>query len=172
MQIENAIIDVNFHVGRHGHDVDTIVIHVTEGDADSVMDWFSNPKANNGKPSNVSAHYEVKKDGGVVQFVDEDDEAFANGRVHNPTAKCVEDHGEVNPNYYTISIEHEGDGTEELTDPQRASSVELINDIRTRHPLVLLDRDHIVGHHEIYSLKSCPGAIDVDLLVQNCIDAA
>lgn len=149
----------NFHKGRRGNLglVDQVVIHVTEGDAGSVLEWFKDPV------SQVSAHYMVTKTGVVYQFVDEADEAFAQGRVDHPTAPLVLARPEVNPNYYSIGIEHEGSGKEELTDAQRKASIELIRDICTRHNIPR-DRRHIVGHHEIYSLKTCPGAISVDKL--------
>ena len=70
----------------------------------------------------------------------------------------------ANPNGYSIGIEHEGDGTHELTDLQRAASIALIRDIAARHGIPI-DRTHVVGHHEIFAPKTCPGAIDVDALV-------
>lgn len=137
---------------------DQIVIHVTEGSAESTRSWFGSAK------SDVSAHYMVRKDGVIEQFVDEQDEAYHAGRVDNPTAPLVLARPGINPNWYSIGIEHEGDGVHELTTEQRASSIALIQDICTRR-LIPVDRHHIVGHREIYSLKTCPGAIDVNLLV-------
>lgn len=149
----------NFHKGRRWEGpVDQITIHVTEGSADSVLEWFGDGS------SMVSAHYMVTKDGRIYQFVDEADEAFHNGRVDHPTAPLVLQREGINPNYWSIGIEHEGDGTHELTDAQRKSSISLIRDICTRHNFPI-DRTHIVGHHEVYSLKTCPGKIDVDKLV-------
>lgn len=161
MNVTEDILPINFQKGRKGaYLVDCIVIHVTEGDARSVRSWFHDAAAS------VSAHYMVEKDGTVVHFVHEYDTAWANGRVDHPTARLVKERRESNPNWWTISIEHEGDGTHELTDPQRAATLALIRDIQTRHHAITFDRDHIVGHHEIYSLKTCPGAISVDRLVQ------
>ncbi len=157
MQITKRLLSVNFRNGRRGA-VSTIVIHVTEGSAASVVSWFNNPA------SEVSSNYMVRKSGAVDQFVDEDDEAWAQGRVHNPTATVVLQNPGVNPNSYCISIEHEGDGTHDLTPEQRASSVQLIREIAGRYGLPI-DRDTVVGHHEIFSKKTCPGAIDVDRLV-------
>lgn len=160
MDIFEHRIPTNYADGRHSpYAVDLIVIHVTEGDAAAVMSWFDNPQAD------VSAHYMVRKDGVVVQFVDEGDTAWHAGRVHGCTASLVLDRQPANPNGYSIGIEHEGDGTHELTDRQRASSVALIRDIAARHHIPIT-REHIVGHREIYDLKSCPGAIDVDRLVR------
>lgn len=149
----------NFHAGRQGHDVDMIVIHVTEGNRSSVRDWFGNDG------SDVSAHYQVCTDGTIDQFVDESDTAFHAGRVLNPTAPLVLERPGVNPNLYSIGIEHEGDGKHALTSAQRSASLELIRDIQRRRPGVRTSRRHIVGHHEVYAAKTCPGAIDVPSLV-------
>lgn len=164
MQITKRLLSVNFRNGRRNA-VSTIVIHVTEGSAASVVSWFNNPAAE------VSAHYQVRKTGAVDQFVDEDDEAWAQGRVDHPSATVVLENPGVNPNSYCISIEHEGDGVHELTDEQRSSSVELIREIAGRYGLVI-DRDTVVGHHEIFSKKTCPGAIDVDRLVDEAAGGA
>lgn len=164
MQIEQQLLSVNFRHGRRAA-VDRIVIHVTEGDADSVVSWFNNPKAE------VSAHYMVRKDGVIVQFVREEDEAWAEGRIDEPTAKVVLARPNVNPNSYCISIEHEGTGREDLTGAQRAASIALVRDIAMRYKIPL-DRDHVLRHHEIYALKSCPGAINVDTLVADAAEVA
>jgi hypothetical protein len=71
----------------------------------------------------------VEKDGTIVAFVHEEDEAWAQGRVDKPTAAVVRERPTVNPNAYCIAIEHEGDGTHELTELQRASSIALIREI-------------------------------------------
>lgn len=160
MEVTLDLLNLNYAKGRKGaFPADCIVIHVTEGDARSVRAWFHDPAAQ------VSAHYMVQKNGEVVQFVREADTAWANGRVNNPTSKLAKERKEANPNWWTISIEHEGTGHDELTPVQRASSLRLIRDIQSRHSRILSDRIHIVGHREIYSLKTCPGVISVDRLV-------
>jgi hypothetical protein len=152
----------NYRRGRAlpaGMEIDQITIHVTEGSAASVRQWFNDPAAN------VSAHYMVTKLGAIDQFVDENDTAYHNGRVDHPTAPLVLERPNVNPNAWAIGIEHEGTGHEELTPAQRAASTWLISDIVRRRPAVKVDRRHIVGHHEVYAKKPCPGAINVDALV-------
>lgn len=162
MKLISDILPINFQKGRKGaFPPDCLVIHVTEGDARSVRSWFHDPAAQ------VSAHYMTQKDGTVVQFVREEDTAWANGRVDHPTAQLVLDRTGSNPNWWTISIENEGDGKSELTNPQRIALYELIRDIQSRHSRITTDRTHIVGHHEIYSLKTCPGAISVDRIVRD-----
>lgn len=156
----------NYQSGRRSAwPLDLIVVHVTEGSADSVIDWFSNPAAD------VSAHYMVRKDGVVVQFVEESDTAWHAGRIHGCTASLVLERMPSNPNGYSIGIEHEGDGQHEMTPEQHAASVELIREITKRHGIPI-NRTHIVGHREIYDLKTCPGAIDVDALVRAAQESA
>jgi N-acetylmuramoyl-L-alanine amidase len=160
MKITPAFLTINYQSGRCGpYPISAIVVHVTEGDERSVRAWFRDPAAK------VSSHYMVTKTGEIVQFVHEEDTAWANGRVDHPTAKLVMERPDANPNWWTISIEHEGDGKHELTDAQRISSLWLIRDIAKRRRIPITRR-FILGHHEIFSLKSCPGAISVDRLVQ------
>jgi N-acetylmuramoyl-L-alanine amidase CwlA len=152
----------NYSKGRklpQGMEVDQITIHVTEGTAASARSWFNDPRAD------VSAHYLVNKNGTIDQFVDERDTAQHNGFVDRPTAPLVLLRPGVNPNVWSIGIEHEGRGNEELTPAQRAASTWLISDICRRRPAIKLDRRHIVGHHEVRAGKTCPGKINVDALV-------
>jgi N-acetyl-anhydromuramyl-L-alanine amidase AmpD len=159
MNLETKLLSLNYLKGRT-HPIDMIVIHVTEGDAPSVIEWFNDPAAH------VSAHYMVQKDGTVVQFVKEEDTAYHAGRVEGATATLVLDRPGSNPNGYSIGIEHEGDGTQEMTTDQRIGSIELIREIVARHDIPI-DRQHIVGHHEIFAPKTCPGGISVDALVRD-----
>lgn len=150
----------NFTKGRKSDfPIDTIVIHVTEGSAASVRSWFGSTE------SQVSAHYMVDKQGGIDQFVREEDTAWHAGRVSNPTARVVRARVGMNPNTYSIGIEHEGDGKHPLTEAQEKSSAALIRDIISRHPAIRPDPDHIIPHRSVYDKKTCPGAIDVDALI-------
>lgn len=160
MNIIQDFLPINFTKGRKGPYLpDALVIHVTEGNAESVRAWFKNPDAK------VSSHYLTTKKGAIYQFVRETDTAWANGRVANPTAELVLARPSANPNSWTISIENEGNGLEELTTPQRKALMWLIRDIQSRNHRITSDRRHILGHREIYSLKSCPGRISVDRIV-------
>lgn len=150
----------NYSRGRGRMIPDLVVIHVTEGTAGSARHWIMNPKAQ------VSWHYLVTRHGGVEQFVREDDTAWHAGRVERPTSALVKSRPGLNPNTYSIGIEHEGSGRQELTPKQRDASLWLVRDICTRR-MIPINRHHIVGHREIYALKTCPGAIDVDDLVRD-----
>ena len=61
------------------------------------------------------------------------------------------------PKLLTIGIEHEGYKDSEWTDAMYDSCTELFAIIAGRWDIPV-DRDHIIGHREIYSLKSCPGS--------------
>ncbi len=155
----------NILKGRKGNKPEAIVIHVMEGSLSGTDSWFKNPA------SKVSAHYGIGKNGEVHQYVQEADTAWHAGRVHAPSWRIIKTAGNglyVNPNYYTIGIEHEGNETSEWTDAMYAADAELIKAIATRWGIPI-DRDHIIGHHEIYSIKTCPGfKVDMDKIVAMC----
>lgn len=138
----------NFTIGRSGQLPIAIVVHIMEGSLAGTDDWFSKPI------SQVSAHYGIGKNGDVHQYVQEADTAWHGGAVLNPSWKLIKPG--VNPNSYTIGIEHEGKSTDVWTDKMKASSVELIKDICSRYHIPI-DRSHIIGHYEITTNKvNCP----------------
>lgn len=159
-EIVNSLLhSKNFAVGRKGpYPIDTIVIHVMESGEPQAQEWFED------EASDVSSNYGIDETGRTEMYVKEEDTAWAQGRVNKPTARRVIARPDANPNSYCISIEHAGSGKSPLTNAQKAASVALIQDICKRRSIPI-DRDHIIGHHEIYSLKTCPGAINVDELV-------
>jgi len=144
----------NFRSGRpHGFQPIGIVLHVMEGTLSGTDAWFNNPSAK------VSAHYGVGVDGQIHQYVAEDDTACHAGIVVNPTAALVLARPNVNPNYYTIGIEHEGQGQDSWTAQQSAASANLVVDIASRWGIAL-DVDHVFAHHEVRASKPCPGSIE------------
>ena len=149
----------NFTEGRGGHTVRGVVIHTTEGTYDGTIGWFTTEE------SRVSAHYLVGLDGRIAQFVGEDSTARHAGRVEGPTTPLY-DGGD--PNEYTVGIEFEDGGAPhdvERPDEQYASGAALLRGIAERWD-VPLDRDHVVGHREIFSPKTCPGNVDIDRLIR------
>lgn len=138
----------NFAVGRGGYTVEAIVIHIMAGTLAGTDSWFATP------PSQVSAHYGIGKAGDVHQYVKEMDVAWHAGRVSLPTWKNIKP--KVNPNLYTIGIEHEGQPNDVWPEAQKAASAALIRNICDYYKLPI-DRDHVIGHYEIYSRKpNCP----------------
>lgn len=142
----------NFRTGRpSGHRPEAIVIHIMDGSLTGTDSWF------NDRRSGVSAHYGVGKNGAVHQYVKEADTAFHAGTVVRPTWKLLKPG--VNPNFYTIGIEHEGVGTNANAWPQamRDASLALAAEIARRWNIPI-DHDHIIPHKAIRASKpDCPG---------------
>ena len=110
--------------------------------------WFANPA------SLVSSHYGIGRTGEVHQYVKEEDTAWHAGRVDAPVWKLIKSN--INPNLYTVGIEHEGKPDDVWTDAMKQSSAALIREICQRWQIPI-DRNHIVGHFEIFSKKpNCP----------------
>ena len=154
----------NRQKGRDGFRPEAVVIHIMEGTLAAADSWFLSPE------SDVSAHYGVAKDGRVHQYVGESDTAFHAGRVWKPAWDAIKP--SVNPNLYTIGIEHEGQGESEWPDTMYDASAKLIADVCTRWSIPI-DREHIVGHREIYGRKTCPNdVVDFDRLIRMARAAA
>ncbi len=117
-----------------------IVLHVSGGTLKSMDEWFSDPK------SQVSAHYGIGKNGEIHQYVDEKNSAWAVGVVKKPLWKFLQK--SINPNLYTISIEHEGFAYTVWTDAMKKSSEKLIEDIAKRNKIIITS-DTLIGHYQI-----------------------
>lgn len=149
--------------GRAGRRPEAVVVHTTVGTFDSAVGWFALPV------SGVSAHYLIGLDGRVGVFVEEEDTARHAGRVHLPTATFV--HEGLDPNTVTIGIEFVDDGDPHgIVRPavQYASGAELLWVISLRWKIPL-DREHVVGHREIFAAKTCPGNLDIDRLLREAM---
>jgi N-acetylmuramoyl-L-alanine amidase len=148
----------HFIAGRRGHTPRGLVLHTTAGSFASTIKWFADPA------SRVSSHYLVALDGRIAQFVDERDTARHAGRVNRPTTPLA---AGPDPNLFTIGIEFEDGGDPDSVhrpDEQYAAGAQLIEGIAARWGIAL-DREHVVGHREIYALKRCPGNLDVERLI-------
>jgi N-acetylmuramoyl-L-alanine amidase len=156
----------NFTPGRRSYKPEAIVIHIMQGSLTGTDSWFSNCKAK------VSAHYGVGKNGEVHQFVNEKDIAWHAGVITSPSWSLIKKAPNglyINPNYYTIGIEHEGTVDADWTDAMYQSTSTLIADISKRWNIPI-DRNHIIGHHEIYAVKACPGhKVDFTKLISMAI---
>ncbi len=140
---------LNYRTGRQIFKPIAVVIHIMDGTLIGTDNWFQNPAAK------VSAHYGVGTNGEYHQYVAEKDTAYHCGVVKDCTWKLLRP--KLNPNLYTIGVEHESTGT--WPDPLYSASVGLVAAICLRNNIAM-DADHIVGHHEIYSGHTCPGAWD------------
>jgi len=174
-------VSPNRNIGRQGWQPDMIVCHITEGAFNGTVSWITNPA------SQVSYHFVVARDGRIVQAVDICNTAWANGTTRNgdnrdarhSPLQVVRDRA-VNANLYTVSISFEGRLAEKqggLSREQLEAGVWLIAHIReeiqrlfsTRGIAFPLDRQHIVGHHEITprTRPNCPGRqFPFDAIVQ------
>lgn len=157
-----SIPSPHFTTGRKIYSPITVVIHIMEGTLTGTDSWFKDPR------SKVSAHYGIGKNGEVHQYVKETDTAWHAGRVNAPSWQLIKQAANglfVNPNYYTIGIEHEGNENSDWPDAMYASSAEMVRSICSRWNIPI-DRNHVIGHHEIYSLKTCPGhKVDLNKLI-------
>jgi len=149
----------NFYIGRNGYKPELIVVHCTDGSAPGDINWLRgiDPR------SQVSSNYYIAPLGVVHQLVDDANGAWHAGRILNPTFKLFKG-ANINPNYYTIGIEVSLLGSQQIRAEQWASLKKLVSFLAGKHGIPV-DRDHIIGHKEIFSGKTCPGTINVDQLV-------
>ena len=139
----------NFQSGRpRGFRPEAIVIHIMSGTLPATASRFRDSR------TTVSAHYGVGKNGEVHQYVDERDTAFHAGIAVNPTWRLLKK--SVNPNFYTIGVEHEGMPDDPWGDLLYDTSASLIAEIAGRWDIPL-DEDRVVMHSQIRSSKRCPG---------------
>lgn len=147
---------------RDGHVPVIIVDHISGGSMSSMDSWFQSA-------SNTvsSAHFGVSKTGEIHQYVAIDKMAWANGlkvdAIKDATAPIIKERSPVNPNKYSVSIEHEGtDG--DLTEAQFQASVWLHFYIQSEVKRIygkdmILDEKHVIGHFQVDPKRKpyCPG---------------
>lgn len=164
--IRKACAAANYRTGRQGYKVEAVVIHIVDGSIAGCDATF----ASSSLELRRSAHYCVAKTGRIHQYVDEQDTAYHAGRVLQPTWRPLKKNANgvaINPNLYTIGIEHEGRATDIWPDTLYQSSAELLADISSRYPaLATLNRSNVAMHREIFAGKSCPGfKMDLERLI-------
>jgi N-acetyl-anhydromuramyl-L-alanine amidase AmpD len=149
----------NYSKGRQGYRPGAIVIHIMQGSLTATDSWFRAAE------SKVSAHYGIGRTGEVHQYVAEGDTAYHAGRVKDPTWSLIKPG--INPNLYTVGIEHEGMSGEAWPEALYDTSAALVAEAALRWAIPL-DRDHVIGHYEIYSPKAfCPGSgVDLETLIE------
>jgi N-acetyl-anhydromuramyl-L-alanine amidase AmpD len=145
---------------RGGVRPEAVVLHIAEGSLAGMDAHFNNPAAG------VAAHFGVGKDGTVHQYVSWHLAAHANGIVEpGYTVRLIDENPGINPNLWTIAVEHEGFTGETLTPRQWNASTRLVAWLFAAHLLgggasgVAVDRDHILRHADITprSRARCPG---------------
>jgi len=141
----------NKHSPRRGTII-AIVDHIMAGTLAGTDTWFENPA------NQVSAHYGVGKGGEIHKYVRDGDEAWHSGVVNAPTAAIVLARPGVDPNWYTIGIEHEGMSGDALTEEQYQATLWLHKALIGAYGIAA-DPDHIIGHHTINADHAgCPGS--------------
>lgn len=169
----------NYGPGRGGMKPEAIVIHIMDGTLVGTDTWFNTPPEKRGNPAVIprpgasqgslasSAGYGVGKDGTIHQYVKDEDRAYHAGRVLSPSWRGLSLHPKVNPNAWTLSIEHEGMASDvgPWPEPQMQASAWLMAQLAAKWTIPL-DRMHVCGHHEIFRDKPCPGPnCDLDRLI-------
>lgn len=163
-----------------------LVIHVMDGylaGTDALFNTAPQDRKGGQKGNPSSAHYGIGQGGEVHQYVQDADTAYHAGRVNKPVWPLIQPfwndatgkYSGVNPNSITIGIEHEGAAGQafaaklklafEWPDAMVQASAELIATLCVKHSIPI-ERGFIVGHHEIFQPKPCPGDLAiVDRLV-------
>lgn len=145
--------------GREGFRPLLIVLHGTAGgsSAQGVATWF----ATGGE--SASAHIIIDQAGNVVQGVPCSLAAWGNGIINKP--RITLPYPGVNPNLYTISIEHVKphlDNSDALTVPQKRASFQVIAALCDQYGIPKRRGDQaggIIEHADIDSVsrEHCPG---------------
>jgi N-acetylmuramoyl-L-alanine amidase len=138
----------NFTEGRPVKRPLAAVIHSTEGTEQSAISWIQKPA------SRVSYHYLVRRNGEVIQFVDEKDTAWHAGAVVGSSWSGLK-HG-ANPNDYTIGMAFAGWADEGPSQKQISALAELVFEAAVRWNWKIDEHD-VIGHREIRTDKTCPG---------------
>ena len=151
--------DSNFRKGRPlGFQPEAIVIHIMDGSFAAGESVFLS------EGTQKSAHYGISKNGVIHQYVDENNTAFHAGIVVNPTWELLKPG--INPNFYTVGIEHEGRPDDVWPDAQLTASAGLIGEIVARWNIPV-DLPHLPRHHQIRANKTCPGNwLQIEQLIQ------
>lgn len=154
----------NFETGRGGQRVKAVVLHIGEGPLTAFFPTFNNPARK------ASSHFTVGKKGEIEQYVSIKDTAWANGlrwdngKWRNPRGIEMKPAWKgliagVNPNAYTISIEHEGFFGEPWTESMYLANLKLLQWIRDETGIEYVRGETLIGHNDFDSVDrpNCPG---------------
>ncbi|RZI71121.1 MAG: 1,6-anhydro-N-acetylmuramyl-L-alanine amidase AmpD [Pseudomonas sp.] len=100
------------------------------------LDWSTHPYFEQIRGAEVSAHFVIRRDGELLQFVSADDRAWHAG--------LSSWQGRDNCNDYAIGIELEGLEDEPFEPAQYMALASLLKQARMTYPL-----DHIAGHEHV-----------------------
>lgn len=150
--------------------IQAVVMHGTAGPVHAAINWLRDPQPGH-LDNRVSSNYIISKLGVIYELVEWEKglRAFANGIVENSDKSLVwlndAIHNHINPNWITVSIEHEATQKEminhaSMTDAQFNSSIDLTAYILKATGLKATHQT-IIGHNQISGTKkyNCPGVI-------------
>lgn len=150
--------------------VAAVCLHGTSGPLQGSLDWLRNPRHDNPQAA-VSSNYVISKAGVIYELVPWEPgyRAFCNGIVENydTSIKWLVSAvaQRINPNWITVSIEHEASKQEmetraSMTDAQFNSSIDLTAYILGTAGLKA-NHQTVIGHNQISGKEkyNCPGVI-------------
>lgn len=144
------------------------VIHSPEEPADDYPGtpyYFGLPANPAARKPPASTHYFVSYLGFVWQMVEEQYGPYSNALMGKPLPAIFRPG--LNLNLQTLSVEVEGYGAsiaETINERQWTALVMLVRD-RCLHYGIPMDREHILGHYQLASNRTCPGTLDLEELV-------
>ena len=150
-----------------------VVMHIAEGSYAAAVRWLQDAQLN----PNSSAHYVIAKDGRVAQLVSINNGAWANGLRWNVDStqpnggywtnargvKVTPSWQDIvpgqNPNYYTISVEHEGFYKETWTPEMYDANNKLLVWLANEYDIWWVPYRNLIGHYAIDNVDrpNCPG---------------
>lgn len=165
MKIVNGWVDEAIEIdygaksmSRQGYKPTHVVLHGTAGgsSAQGIANYFATSTVQ------ASAHFIIGQDGAIVQGISADDAAWGNGILDHPRLPFP---ANVNPNLYTVSVEHvkvATDNSNPLTDAQKAASFKLIAALCQHYNIPARPGDvsgGIIAHADLDSVSRarCPG---------------
>lgn len=109
------------------------------------LDWDAHPYFDQIRGLQVSAHFFIRRDGALVQFVSADDRAWHAGQsAYRGRSQCNDD---------SVGIELEGLEGDVFEDAQYAQLARLCQALKSRYPIA-----HVAGHEHIAAgRKQDPG---------------
>jgi LysM repeat protein len=135
-----------------------LVIHATANDSlEGVIRWFTNPT------SLVSAHYNIGKDGRIVQMAREDQRAWHAGK------SVWKDVPDVNDYSIGIELVNRNDGLTPYPEAQYRACVRLCRNLIRQYDIAVGD---IMGHLDIsLTGKTDPAGLDLEQLRRDVASA-